>query len=392
MKSASASASSSSALGSVSWATPAYHQTESLTRAKDDGEEDDSSFDDFNADSPEDDNDNDYDDANDGDNDDDADYAEPSVRRTRTQLGPGQPKQSPASRGGRKSSVATAAKSRVRKADPNGAICLLTNLPAPTRFLQFCHVLARATNDETLKRLEYWWQNPYYTLYIDSHYNILVLQSTFHNSMDSGDWALVPHHKLITQLEHWVDLVVSEDPTGYNPTNRVPISQLYKDKVQFIYFFLALNDQMKYAAISRFPEKADPDNLVTFDPLAFESYSYPTYSTDVGELVSHIRPNFVVYAVGQKLDQIRNNMVNEDYNEYLDSLAEIACFGHEATETQSVKQLNRNSLRQIVKIYDAWSSSKHVPTPTDPRSAGWLYHPDAPECKDLEEPEGWPTL
>ncbi|KAJ7601607.1 hypothetical protein DFH06DRAFT_1482815 [Mycena polygramma] len=374
---------SASVAASVAWGGTTYQDAEPLTRAKDDEEEGDSSLDDFNADSPE------------VDNEDDSDYEQPNpnVRRPRTQLGAAQLKHSPMVRGRRKSSVATLAKSLVRKTDPNHAFCLLTNAPMPSKGLQFCHVLPRATDDDTLKTLEYWFQMPYYTLYIDTHYNIFVLQATFHHPMDGGDWALVPHHKLIDSLTEWMDKVLRKDETGFNPTNRVAISKSYEGRLEFGYYFLALTKDMQQTAISRYTEIADPEHLENFDPRALTPYFHPTASTEIGELTSHIHPHFVVYAIGQKLARIRKDMGRMRFNRFVRSLATHACFGHEETENKSIEDANQASLQQIITLHAQWSSTMHVPKPTDTGSrARWLYHPDAPECKDLPEPAGWPTL
>ncbi|KAJ6456612.1 hypothetical protein C8R47DRAFT_1165170 [Mycena vitilis] len=378
------SSASSSAVGSVTWAVSTYHVAKPSTPPKDEEADGDSSCDEFSADSP---------DSPEHDNDDDPDYVEPTVRRPRTQLGPvqRQPKPSPAARERRKTSVATTVKNRVKRADPNGAMCLLTNAARPTRGLQFVHVLARATDDATLKGIEWWWQMPYFTLYIDTHYNIFVLQSSFHHPMDGGDWALVPHHKLITSLLEWTKKVASQDRTGFNPTNRVPISELYENQKDFGYYFLALTENMKETVIYRYSDKADLQ-LKNFTSLTAKGYSHPTFSTQIGQLISHIRPNFVVFAAGQKLAEIRYAMNSlYAFSEFLARLAETACFGHESQESMTADNLR--SLGNILAIYDKWTSTKYVPKSTDTgRSARWLYHPDAPECKDLEAPEGWPTL
>jgi hypothetical protein len=56
-------------------------------------------------------------------------------------------KPSPKKRRNHKSSVATSAKRLVTAADPNKAICLLTNAPEPTKSRQFCHVIPRSISD-----------------------------------------------------------------------------------------------------------------------------------------------------------------------------------------------------------------------------------------------------
>jgi hypothetical protein len=84
------------------------------------------------------------------DDDKDEDYKEPNSRRPRT---PATQRshvtgESPAKRQPSKSTVSPTTKMLVKKADPNGGACLLTNLRWPEEMLQCCHLLARRTKDE----------------------------------------------------------------------------------------------------------------------------------------------------------------------------------------------------------------------------------------------------
>jgi hypothetical protein len=48
------------------------------------------------------------------------------------------------------STAGPAAKKRVKAADPNGANCLLTRAPEPAIGLQFCHVVQRSADSDTV--------------------------------------------------------------------------------------------------------------------------------------------------------------------------------------------------------------------------------------------------
>ncbi|KAJ6530313.1 hypothetical protein B0H19DRAFT_482522 [Mycena capillaripes] len=144
------------------------------------------------------------------------------------------PKPSPKHRSVTKSSVGRGVKKLVLAADPKHlgyAICLLTNTPKPKKSCQFCHVLARRTRAEILAMLEWWWQLPYWTLYVDTRYNIFVLMANWHLAMDGNDWTLVPHHTLITDLSNWTNEMLARDPTGYNKDERSPISKVRLQQV-----------------------------------------------------------------------------------------------------------------------------------------------------------------
>ncbi|KAJ7187186.1 hypothetical protein C8R46DRAFT_1059119 [Mycena filopes] len=303
---------------------------------------------------------------------------------------------SPYKRRPSKSSVASSAKERVRQTDPNRANCLATNNPFPRACLQFAHILAQATSNIQLTLLEWWWQMAFWTLYIDTHFNIFVLRSDLHLSMDSDDWTLLPHHRVITQIYEWTTAVTEADPTGYNKNQRVPISKLYEGETDFTYFFLPLKDEMKKVAIHRFPTSEPAvDTTVDgdFDPLDFVTHSYPF--TTIGPLTSHVHPHFVIFAAGQKLFKMAEAVSEREFKDILARLAKITSFGHDGdADSQDVISKNLTSLHDIVAIHARWTATTiehedfhvlrdedfHVPQDEDFPEHEWLHHPAADLC------------
>ncbi|KAJ6456598.1 hypothetical protein C8R47DRAFT_1227784 [Mycena vitilis] len=294
------------------------------------------------------------------------------------------PKGTPKHRSATTSSVRTSIKDKVLDAARlinalvSTVFCLLTNAREPPSFMQFCHVLARRSKDPVLTKLEWWWQLPYWTLYVDSRFNIFPLMSQLHLAMDAGDWAFVPHHEIIDAIYKWIKALKKRDPTGYNKGHRSPISELYR-QIKFIYFVLPLTDFMKRAGIHRYGPEFDPE----VDATAVEHHYWP-FKT-IGPVPSHIHPHLVIYSAGEKLARKTLNMEDDEREAVLDSLAEIACFGHPEDDIDHLRKKNKASLESILSIYADWSSDVHVPK----KGSGheWRKHKDAPSEEEEQEEE-----
>ncbi|KAJ7592152.1 hypothetical protein C8J56DRAFT_1046527 [Mycena floridula] len=72
-----------------------------------------------------------------------------------------------------------------------GNRCLITL--ALGMFVEFCHMVARATKGQARLNLEYHWGFFARTLNLDSSWNIIRLTSTFHTGMDGGVWEILAH-------------------------------------------------------------------------------------------------------------------------------------------------------------------------------------------------------
>ncbi|KAJ7201056.1 hypothetical protein GGX14DRAFT_400244 [Mycena pura] len=283
----------------------------------------------------------------------DLDYVEPKTRRVPTVAGLTKSisRPSPHKRKADKSSVRSYVKVLIVKLDPNGGTCLVTRAKEPGSALQGCHLIARRTEDGVLTALEWYWQMPYYTLYIDTRFNIIILRADWHISMDNDDWTLVPHHRHIAHIEAWNAKVLASD---YNEEKRVEISESYEGQQVFEYYILPLKKGMEKVAIHRY--------TVADDPRAMEAHS------------SHCHPHFVIYSAGQKITE-QMNAEDEDEQEVFDQLASMASFGHKGDAAQILLS-NQDSINQLVFMYKLWSDLEPVPKTLAENE--WRYHDDAP--------------
>ncbi|KAF8198157.1 hypothetical protein K438DRAFT_1759563 [Mycena galopus ATCC 62051] len=305
----------------------------------------------------------------------DGEYTEERTKRKAAALEP-----SPFKRTATTWSATSVVKKRVVVADPHNAICLLTNAPEPTSARQFCHIVARRTQHAVLTVLEWWWGMKYWTLFIDTRFNIVALMSDWHLAMDSNDWVLVPKYDLIQQVREWTEKVVACDSPDYNfeKTKREPISQSYtkKGQTQFKYFILPLSKSMKRVAIHRYPQE---DSDEDFDPTAVVPHFYP-FAT-IGSLISHVQPHFVIYSAGQKLATMTEGMSRSEVEDFLQGLSAAAFFGREKDDPIPATY----DLTDLRSIYIRWSTTAGVPQ----RGGGykWRKHRDAPSEKQEEAAE-----
>ncbi|KAF7340831.1 hypothetical protein MSAN_02112500 [Mycena sanguinolenta] len=264
-------------------------------------------------------------------------------------------------------STPTVQKARVTKVDPHHALCLLTNVPEPETARQFCHVLARSMSQATLTALEWWWGMKYWTLYIDTRFNIFALMATWHNSMDGDDWALVPKHDLITKVSQWVAEASSRDPSDLGA--RKPISKMYGRQTIFEYYFLPLSESMKKVAIHRYPGLPED-----FAPQAIVPHYHP-FST-IGPLTSHVQPHFAIYSVGQKLAKKIGQFKGRgderiQVEDFYTNLAAVASFGHEGDDSGLRLTQNRASIDELMLLHASWSKTQGVPQ----RGHPWAQNP-----------------
>ncbi|KAJ6510837.1 hypothetical protein C8R45DRAFT_1207680 [Mycena sanguinolenta] len=208
-----------------------------------------------------------------------------------------------------------------------------------------------------LTTLEWWWGMEYWTLYIDTRFNILVLMATWHYSMDGDDWALVPKHDLIARVSQWVAEASSRGPSDLEA--RKPISETYGRRT-FEYYFLPLSKAMENVAIHRYPTGLPGK----FTPRAIVPHYHP-FST-IGPLTSHVHPHFAIYSVGQKLAKRISQLKGlEDEETKIDdfytNLAAAASFGHEGDDSELRQIQNRATIDELMSLYTSWSETDGVP-------------------------------
>ncbi|KAJ7494374.1 hypothetical protein B0H11DRAFT_934129 [Mycena galericulata] len=262
-------------------------------------------------------------------------------------------------------SIKTEAKELAKASDPNRGRCLLTGMDQPAITRQWAHILARATKPDELTTIERQWRMAYYSLYIDSRYNLVPLKSDWHLPLDNASWALVPHHKLISDVLKWIksrrqrkrknddsDRISKlwETESGPSHVN----SQSVKIKMH-TYFMLPLNDSLRTVPIHR--------RVGDFDPEIPEIRHLYPYRT-LGPLSSHIQPHFVIYAVGAKLENIRQSK-GDAFIDWLASIAnDVASFGYRDAKDYGKKNLV--ALQNIMSIYEGWTDRRVVPKDGDP--------------------------
>ncbi|KAJ7152262.1 hypothetical protein C8R43DRAFT_1107009 [Mycena crocata] len=261
-------------------------------------------------------------------------------------------------------SITSSVKHLVAGVDPNHGFCILTRTDQPPGVRQFAHIIHRVLSAIKLSMLERKWGLCYYTLYIDTRFNIVALVSNWHIPMDRGAWALVPDYETIALVLQWVE----QRRTRARHDGTDPISKLWDVKQtpgqllkvkKHKYFVLPLAGYLKEVPLHRRPK-------TEFDPkVPEERHLYPF--DKVGPLSSHIQPHFVIYAVGAKLAKIRDSKKMEKgrFLPWLTKLAKIASFGLEPGDDRA-PVTNLNALRNILTIYDAWTKKTDLPNKGDP--------------------------
>ncbi|KII84833.1 hypothetical protein PLICRDRAFT_57344 [Plicaturopsis crispa FD-325 SS-3] len=83
---------------------------------------------------------------------------------------------------------------RLKKLDPDGPRCLITNKSVD---LDFAYCVPRDLDPSTLERLEYAWNLKPQTLNTDTRYNVFPLNRQLHRLFDSDDWILLPSEEVI---------------------------------------------------------------------------------------------------------------------------------------------------------------------------------------------------
>ncbi|KAJ7184536.1 hypothetical protein C8R46DRAFT_1185934 [Mycena filopes] len=258
-------------------------------------------------------------------------------------------------------SVKTEAKKLALAVDPNQGRCLITGQKAPKSARQWAHVARRTLKPHQLRTLEWMWGLKFFSLYIDTKFNLTPLMANWHLPLDAGDWALVPHHALITKIKAWVDERGLQEKRG--PENC--IDTLFRKSQGVVktynYFILPLNDALENVPLYRLVGKE-------FDPNTREQRHVFPFNK-VGPLTSHARPHFAIYTAGAKLAEVKAKMAEgkqqleadheAEFQAWLNTLSTFASFGHGGNQAKRT-QRNLDTLQDVQDIYAAWTNHEGV--------------------------------
>ncbi|KAI9573775.1 hypothetical protein HD554DRAFT_2052527 [Boletus coccyginus] len=181
--------------------------------------------------------------------------------------------------------VTSSQKDLARSADPNGGRCLITNLPEP---VQSCHLVAQATDHETLTKLEYAWGLKYRYFNVDTRYNMMHLRNDWHFLFDQPKWVLVPEAEVLQKLSK----IYLEDKCATSDITKLFVEPTYR--------YYVLPAPTLQAPICRFSDVSSRDHETDFPP-------FP----NLGLLTSHIHPHFVIFNTGKKLSSTLSKHVSE---------------------------------------------------------------------------------
>ncbi|KIM36087.1 hypothetical protein M413DRAFT_31988 [Hebeloma cylindrosporum] len=200
---------------------------------------------------------------------------------------------------GRESNTSTPdnAKRRVDLATPSliRKRCLVTQLDE-LNGLEYAYCLPRSASDTLLDRLEYYWNQKWNTLNVDTRFNIFCLSATFHRLfLEKNRWLLVPEPHIVE--EYYISLLL----------DRFYFPEIKKDSFKYTLFSTNL---MATVPIHRQTLPiAETDSQMGSPtpptPLGADAFTLHTHPyTTLGHLQSHIHPTFVIFNAGMKLAQM----------------------------------------------------------------------------------------
>ncbi|KAF8434167.1 hypothetical protein L210DRAFT_3506796 [Boletus edulis BED1] len=178
------------------------------------------------------------------------------------------------------STIRTEQREGALEADPHDGRCLITNRP---KAVELCHLVAKATDHETLTKLEYVWGEGYQQLNVDTKRNLLHLRSDWHHLFDTSEWMLIPKVEVVKELSK----------------NYLEEKHETRNLTQETYQYYFLPTPRFKEPICRFPDVNQSQHQTHFPPF-----------TNLGLLESHIHPQFVIFNTGKKL---RNSPLGDTF-------------------------------------------------------------------------------
>ncbi|KAJ3968867.1 hypothetical protein EV361DRAFT_1035431 [Lentinula raphanica] len=198
-------------------------------------------------------------------------------------------------------------KKRVIAAAPHGDRCIITHVAGIE--VQFCHLLARSTEGEIIRKFEWVAGLLPGELYINSRYNIICLKAEIHILMDNGGFILLPSREVLEALDslrHWnTNRPGWNDRRQFNKSTEHPALRA----TSYNYRFIPLPNMPSNRKFSRIELTQNEDGeLVEMDPAQWNDYTadfgrYP----ELQNLRSHAHPFFVCCHAYQQITNLLNN-------------------------------------------------------------------------------------
>ncbi|KII94191.1 hypothetical protein PLICRDRAFT_695227 [Plicaturopsis crispa FD-325 SS-3] len=164
---------------------------------------------------------------------------------------------------------------RLKKLDPDGPRCLVTNKSVD---LDFAYCVPRNLDPSTLQRLEYSWNLEPQTLNTDTRYNVFPLDKQLHRLFDSEEWLLFPSEEVIRSF-------IKDGKMTIGPN-----------------FPHAPNGTYEYTLIAKKTMAQNTIRRAQLDAAASDQHVDHTYPfRTLGLIKSHINPCFVIWNAGKKL-------------------------------------------------------------------------------------------
>ncbi|KAF4565584.1 hypothetical protein EYR36_002158 [Pleurotus pulmonarius] len=196
-------------------------------------------------------------------------------------------------------------------------LCVLTRVSDDMDILDSSYLIAKSINDETLTKLEWAWGMPYWSLNVDTHFNIQTLSAAVHKFFDREEngWFWLPERSIIAALQkayridkkHRCDVNKAWLPSssiGGITQADLPL-QLYKNQHIFNYRFIATEGMKSCCAIRMYN-----GSYTSVNPLAFTQHAYPF--SQLRQFKLNILPHFVIFNTGMKLDKILGGSTSFD--------------------------------------------------------------------------------
>ncbi|KAG6834802.1 hypothetical protein H0H93_007304 [Arthromyces matolae] len=187
--------------------------------------------------------------------------------------------------------------------------CSITLLSGPAAGAQFCHIIAHSTTNDDLKmsKLEYALGMKYMELNLNSHYNILLLEPSFHWTFDQAHWALFP-----------LDIAFINRMNKARFTVDSPLEKLYQgyEEHAWSYLFLPFPPMR-----DRYIVQCNPEGVESGPSKANPVVPPHYYPQHLPVIKSHIRPHFVIYDLVKKMlhnkrDELELRVLMAEWEEY----------------------------------------------------------------------------